>query len=298
MPDDIVQYALERHDATVDSPVKGDSLTAASVRGPFVSIVNRTRWLWARVEEAVGKFAPIASAVPLPIEAVITSTNTIELTGHGLSNTDPVRIMAIDDATLPDPLFITNVYYVANATADTLQIAASSGGAAIDLTTPGSGTLYLVKVTSPGIFVPASAANQAGMLAYVLSTKADLLTSLNVFAGAIYVTGPITAASGIAATMSNRGSLASDETLALGSSIYSYAEPSANRVITLPAGTTSGMMITVKSTVDNPTYSIAWKYLGVTILGMPAAITSAHAWGEIRWSGSTWEVVRHGGGMI
>lgn len=298
MPADIVNTALERYDPTVAVPVKGDSLTAASVRAPFRSIVNRTRWIWARIEEVIGKFTPMSAVIPTSIEAVITASNTIEITGHGLSDTDPVRILPIDDATLPDPLFATNVYYVVNATADTIKLAATSGGSAIDLTTAGSGTLYLVKVTTPKVFLPATSASIAGRIDTVLAAKADLVSAGNVFAGSIYVTGPITAAGGIATTLSNRGVLAANETLALGYAIYGYDEPTANRVITLPAGTTIGQTITLRSTVDNPTYSIEWKYLGVLRLGMPAGPTSRREWGVLRWDGTTWDSIMRGAGML
>lgn len=71
-----------------------------------------------------------------------SSTDTITSTSHGFSNGDEIIFKT---GNLPEPLAAGTIYYVVNATTNTFQVAATSGGSAIDLTTNGSGSLYVFK---------------------------------------------------------------------------------------------------------------------------------------------------------
>lgn len=74
------------------------------------------------------------------------TANTIEITAHGLADDDAVAFYPGASGTLPAPLVATATYYVVNATTDDFQLAATPGGAVIDLTTaglPGGGRLCL-----------------------------------------------------------------------------------------------------------------------------------------------------------
>lgn len=74
------------------------------------------------------------------------SGDTVTLTAHGLANGKKVAFSAITSTT---GILTYTTYYVVNATTDTFQLAATEGGAALALTTDGSGTLMLVyKVTN------------------------------------------------------------------------------------------------------------------------------------------------------
>jgi microcystin-dependent protein len=65
-------------------------------------------------------------------------TDFITAVSHGLSNGD--RIFVGTTNTLPAGLSANTVYYVINKTTNTFQLSTSSGGAAIDITTTGTGT--------------------------------------------------------------------------------------------------------------------------------------------------------------
>jgi hypothetical protein len=67
------------------------------------------------------------------------AADTLTKTAHGLTNTTPVMIMS--SLTVPTGLVEDFVYYVVNATANTFQLAATSGGTVIDLTSDGTGTI-------------------------------------------------------------------------------------------------------------------------------------------------------------
>jgi hypothetical protein len=64
------------------------------------------------------------------------TNNLVRSTAHGLTNGLKV---AFFNATVPTPLVEGTVYFVVNATTDTFQVSATSGGSAITLTGAGSG---------------------------------------------------------------------------------------------------------------------------------------------------------------
>jgi len=68
-------------------------------------------------------------------------TDVITAAGHGLSDAQIVRLTTTD--TLPAGLSTGTDYYVRDATADTLQLSAIAGGAAIDITDAGTGTHFI-----------------------------------------------------------------------------------------------------------------------------------------------------------
>jgi hypothetical protein len=71
---------------------------------------------------------------------VDTSDDTITKTAHGLSNGDRIRLSNSGGA-LPTGLNATDTYFVVSATANTLKLSATFGGAAIDITgASGAGT--------------------------------------------------------------------------------------------------------------------------------------------------------------
>jgi hypothetical protein len=62
----------------------------------------------------------------------------VNLTAHGLSDGDEVSFSVITTTT---GIVINTIYFVVNAAADTFQVASTLGGAALPLTTNGSGTV-------------------------------------------------------------------------------------------------------------------------------------------------------------
>lgn len=74
------------------------------------------------------------------------SANTITVAGRTFANGDLVRLSCSRDGALPAPLVERRNYYVVGASSETCQLALTSGGAAIDLTTEGTGELHVGEV--------------------------------------------------------------------------------------------------------------------------------------------------------
>lgn len=70
------------------------------------------------------------------------ATDLINLAAHGFANGSRVRFTTT--TTLPAPLAANTTYYVVSATADTFKVAATDGGAAINITDAGTGTHSVV----------------------------------------------------------------------------------------------------------------------------------------------------------
>jgi hypothetical protein len=81
---------------------------------------------------------------PKAISGVDTGTDVITATAHGLVDTDPVRVRSTNGV-LPVPLSKDAKYFVRDKTDDTFKLALTSGGAAIDITDAGSGSLIVWK---------------------------------------------------------------------------------------------------------------------------------------------------------
>lgn len=71
-----------------------------------------------------------------------TTSDALSAAGHPLANGDCVRLFNSGGG-LPAPFTAGANYYVVGVTADTLQLALTSGGTAIDITTAGTGTHYV-----------------------------------------------------------------------------------------------------------------------------------------------------------
>lgn len=91
------------------------------------------RWVGYWVSTNFLDYAPNGG---VPKEFVATpSTDLITCTGHGYSDTQKIVFY---NGTPPGGLAEGTIYFVRDATTDTFKVAATSGGAAIDLTSAGS----------------------------------------------------------------------------------------------------------------------------------------------------------------
>lgn len=68
------------------------------------------------------------------------STDVLTSTAHGYNNDDTVRVRALDGI-LPAGLTANQLYYVVNKTTNTFQLSLTEGGAVVDFTDNGTGTL-------------------------------------------------------------------------------------------------------------------------------------------------------------
>jgi hypothetical protein len=81
------------------------------------------------------------------VESSSASTNVITLDQHLFETNDEVTLRAAEGGTLSAPLVEGTVYYVVRLTDSTFSVAATSGGAAINLTT--DGVSMMVKAELP-----------------------------------------------------------------------------------------------------------------------------------------------------
>lgn len=79
--------------------------------------------------------------------AASASTDTFELDGHGFETDTELVFRAEGNGSLPAPLVAGTTYYAIRLSESTFKVAATSGGAAIDLTA--SGTSVLVATPLP-----------------------------------------------------------------------------------------------------------------------------------------------------
>lgn len=72
------------------------------------------------------------------VASSVAATDTIMFDGHGLENDDAVNVRAVEGGTLSAPLASGVTYYAKRLSNSTFQLAATPGGAAINLTTDGA----------------------------------------------------------------------------------------------------------------------------------------------------------------
>ena len=121
-------YARE---AITFAAASGSSRVASSVT--FDVPACTVRWVGFWNSSTFIGYAPSGGT---PKEFVCTpSTDTITCTAHGFIDTDTIVFFK---GTVPTGLTEGTVYYVRDATTDTFKVAATAGGAAIDLTGAGS----------------------------------------------------------------------------------------------------------------------------------------------------------------
>ena len=82
------------------------------------------------------------------------STNLLTIPGHSLLANDVIYVAADQGATLPAPLAENTPYYVVSVSGNNVGISETLGGAGIDLTTDGSGALYVLIGLSNNTDVP------------------------------------------------------------------------------------------------------------------------------------------------
>jgi len=107
---------------------------------------------------------PTAFSTTKTITAVTIATDTVTSNAHGYVNGTQIRIAAT--TTIPAGLSGSTTYYVITATANTFQFSLTAGGAAIDITSVGAGTITTNRVYSLGDLV-----NYSGLNYYCILTS-------------------------------------------------------------------------------------------------------------------------------
>jgi hypothetical protein len=124
--------------ANPTGPVTGESHTATMYRDDLGQLTENETWLHNRMTEAlIGTFHTFEAA------DVDTGTDEITIPGHGIASNTVVRVTSVG-GTIPTNLSSVLAQYVIVVDADTIQLSATSGpGAAINIASTGSGTMYL-----------------------------------------------------------------------------------------------------------------------------------------------------------
>lgn len=100
---------------------------------------------------------PSAFSATKTITAVDTATETVTSNAHGYANGTSIQIAAT--TTIPAGLSALTTYYVVGATANTFQFSLTVGGAAINITSAGAGTITTNQVYSVGALVSYGGSN-------------------------------------------------------------------------------------------------------------------------------------------
>jgi len=147
------------------SPTVGSTtITAANTTGVVVGM----------------QWTGVGSPATTPIACTFTDTgDLVTKTAHGLSNGDRVSFATIVSTT---GIVINRIYFVVNAATDTFQVALTAGGAAVPLTTNGTGTVRWESVvtaitpnTSITVSRPATATGSTSLAFRTLKTQTALL---------------------------------------------------------------------------------------------------------------------------
>jgi hypothetical protein len=195
-------------------PGTNDSIVSAIWRGYWDGVNNRVRWLFNRIGASMlGEFQTFAAG------AVDAGTDTINIVGHGIPANTVVRFGNVGGAIF-GPL-VDNVaglsasaFYVLVTDVDNIQLSLTSGGAAIDLTSAGTGTHYIFTVPAafsaimhPSFTTAAGGTIPAGTLLTLLTAYYASTTGAT-FSGAVVhsaaVTNSSTTATAGVATHTNR----------------------------------------------------------------------------------------------
>lgn len=108
---------------------KDFELIIGATFGPYIYAFNSTK------TRVVGIFT------------VDKATDICTSVAHGLVNTDQVRVSS--DGVLPAPLVENQLYFIVNVTIDTFQLSLTSGGSALNIVDPGSGSHTVYKRGTP-----------------------------------------------------------------------------------------------------------------------------------------------------
>jgi hypothetical protein len=117
-----------------------DLKAAGAALDYLVTDVEQWNRLW---QLQWGTVSDLNTSGRVALSAVDTGTDTLTSNAHGFANGDIVAFFTT--GTLPAPLVKTTWYYVRDAAANTFKVAATAGGAAVNLTSAGAGTNYALR---------------------------------------------------------------------------------------------------------------------------------------------------------
>ena len=239
-------------------PGTNDSIVSAIWRGYWDGVNNRVRWLFNRLGAGLlGEFQTFVAG------AVNTGTDTINIVGHGLPANTVVRcgnvggtMFAGTGILAPSVAGLSiSALYVLVTDVDNIQLALTSGGAAIDLTSAGSGTHYLFTVPRAlDLIVHPSFVNGAGNTIAAGSLLSTLGLAYAALSGATF-TGPVVHSS----TVTSAGAAThTGKIVQSGSSAYRVGRTfSLNDAATQTITGSNGDLFYVPDVSQNSTYTVS-----------------------------------------
>lgn len=108
------------------------------------------------------------------VAAVEVSGNLLTLDGHGFEADDELVFRAESGGSLPAPLVAGTTYYAKPSTDSTFQVAATAGGAAVDLTTSGSNVVVVAELPIASAIKWASAMIDSFLPAHLVPMTAPI----------------------------------------------------------------------------------------------------------------------------
>lgn len=290
MPSDVVE--LQKFPVKVQGPAGGDARTATSVRKMGEPLGSRTLWLKARLYEIIGSYQEIT--------AIDAATDTLTIAGHGLVTDQQIGFRAVAGGALPAEL-VGVLGYTKVVDADHIQVAATAGGAAIDLTTAGSGDRYLIAMVDAAAAI-VNAANGVlplgtlkEQLSYIITNfgrkaAANVWTAANTFQDRLV-------RSGVGAVDEYRASSpladATPITTDYSAECFDVPDVSQSTIINLPAPTTGRRVQRYKRKAAASAFGVVLKYGATSIATLPGS--STWSWVDVETTTSSWTVSAFGG---
>ena len=290
---------VERYETTVSGPAGGDPRTAKSVRDMGTPLASRSLWLRKRLEELTGVFVKVT--------AVDAGANTFTSSGHPFGDDDPVRVISIGGG-LPGNVVLGTIYYIKVIDANTVQISDTVGGATFDISTAGSGTIYLVRQidAAAALFSPVSGVLPAGSLREQLTYLRDnygrkaannTWTGVNSFAGVVATSEVLLTGAGALLLRRDRAAVADQATVNLDYTAEAYNVPDVSQTTTinLPAPLAGGRLeYRFRRKAAASGFAVLIKYSGTLICTPPGAGSASFADVQTVASAS-WETAFAGG---
>lgn len=94
--------------------------------------------------------SPNGGGIPQAFVVPDATADVLECVAHGFVNNDTVTVWSVPGDPLPTGLVEGTIYYVITATTDDLQLSATLGGGAINISAIGAGTLQKITAESFG----------------------------------------------------------------------------------------------------------------------------------------------------
>lgn len=273
-------------------PGTSEPLTSVLFRGFYNGVNNRARWVRNRLAGLFGTYQLISS--------VSAGGDTVEIVAHGIPANTVVRVESVGGS-VPAGLSATVAYYVLVSDADNIQLSLTSGGAAVDITGAGSGTLYLYRVVDAlGAIMSTAFTTSAGNTIAPGSLRTLLGSFLALGGGTM--TGPLKM-SGNGAYKVERDGVLADATPTTFSPLQKdwllCPDVSAATIYIINDGTEEGQTFTVTRRQISNGFTATFKRSGgVVICGR--FVGTGIGWMRWRWEnqdggGAKWHISEFGG---